>query len=242
MGAAAPPSVEQLRARLRVAGDAGRARALHRFFQADPGGYGAGDTFVGVRVPDVRRLARAARGLALDDVAVLLRSPVHEERLLALLVLVDAYARGDGATRDVVFAFYLAHVAQVNNWDLVDASAPYVVGAHLAARDRGLLDDLAASPSVWERRIAVLATFHFVRRGEGADTLRLAARLLADRHPLIHKAVGWMLREVGKRDPGALARFLDAHAGAMPRTMLRYAVERLAPAERQRYMRADRPG
>lgn len=216
------------------------ARFLQGFFKTGPGQYAEGDRFLGIRVPALRRLARELRGLALPDAVELLRSPMHEERLLALLILDDAYARGDRATRSAVARLYLRHTRFINNWDLVDASAPYILGPHLEHRDRRVLVRLARSRSLWERRIAVVATFHFIRQHDFADTLRLAELLLGDRHDLIHKAVGWMLREVGKRDVATLESFLHLHAGRMPRTMLRYAIERLPEAARRRYMRAPR--
>ena len=230
-------NLAQARAALRSHADPGVARVLQRFFKTGPGEYGAGDVFLGVKVPPVRALAKRCRELPLPGVLELLQSPFHEERLLALLVLVQQYAKGDDALRRQVYGAYLAHTRFINNWDLVDASAHLIVGPHLAGRrTTAPLVALARSASVWERRIAVIATFHFTRRGEFAPTLRLARLLLTDRHDLIHKAVGWMLREVGKRDGDALRGFLDEHYAPMPRTMLRYAIERLAPAERRRYM------
>ena len=215
------------------------ARVLQRFFKTGPGQYGEGDVFLGVKVPPVRALAKRCSDLPLADVLRLLRSRFHEERLLALLVLVGQYARGDDTRRQHVYDLYLANTAYINNWDLVDTSAHFIVGPHLAGRPGTTpapLLKLARSASVWERRIAIIATFHFIRHREFAATLRVAKLLLADKHDLIHKAVGWMLREVGNRDVAVLGHFLDAHHKAMPRTMLRYAIERLEPDERRRYM------
>lgn len=226
--------------RLRAMGDPARAQVSRWFFKTGPGEYGEGDRFVGIRVPELRRLAATLDALPLAEVVRLLASPLHEARLLALLLLVRAYAHGDEARRERIYALYLAQTRRINNWDLVDVSSEHIVGRHLAARDRSVLDRLAESPLLWERRIAVLATFHFVRRGEFGDTLRLAARLLDDREDLMHKAVGWLLREVGKRDLAAEENFLKEHAGAMPRTMLRYAIERFPEPLRQRYLRAGR--
>jgi 3-methyladenine DNA glycosylase AlkD len=226
--------------RLKGLGAPERARVSQSFFKTGPGEYGEGDVFVGLTVPQVRTLVKELFPLPERTTLALLRSPVHEARLLALLLLVRAYARGTEEQRERIYGLYLANAHWINNWDLVDCSAEHVVGAHLMTRGRAALDALAASPLLWERRIAVIATFHFIRRGQFADTLRLAERLLGDREDLIHKAVGWMLREVGKRDAAAARAFLDRHAPAMPRTMLRYAIERFPEKERQGYLRAGR--
>jgi 3-methyladenine DNA glycosylase AlkD len=225
--------------RLEALGDPERARVSQSFFKTGPGEYGEGDVFVGLTVPQVRTLAKEVQSLSQPEVIRLLRSPLHEARLLALLLLIRAYAKGDEAQRERTYALYLQNTRFINNWDLVDCSAEHIVGAHLWARDRSTLDTLAASRLLWERRIAVLATFHFIRRGAFADTLRLAARLTADREDLMHKAVGWMLREVGKRDLAAEEAFLIKHSGVMPRTMLRYAIERFPEELRQRYLRGE---
>jgi 3-methyladenine DNA glycosylase AlkD len=231
-------SPDDLRGALREVADPDRAGSMAPYLGAVPGGYGEGDVLLGVRVPETRRIARAAMrgGLGLDGALELLRSEVHEERLLALVVMVERHRRGDARERRAIYDAYLAHTAHVDNWDLVDTSAPEIVGGELLDGERGVLDGLAASSSVWERRIALLATFAFIRAGELDDTYRLAERLLDDRHDLIHKAAGWMLREAGKRDEPRLIAFLDQHAPAMPRTMLRYALEKLEPAERARLM------
>lgn len=238
---APPPTLDEVRARLREHASPRDALGARRYFKTGPGEYGEGDVFIGVRVPAVRRLAKEFRALPPEDAAELLRSPVHEERLLALHLLAGAYARGDDAVRGRVFETYLANTRHVNNWDLVDSSAADIVGAHLAGGGRTLLDRLAASPSPWERRIAIVATLRFIRRGELADTLRVAALLLGDRHDLIHKAVGWMLREVGKRDRAALEAFLREHGRGMPRTMLRYAIERFPEPLRRAWLRGEPP-
>ncbi len=226
--------------RLRGLGSEARASASRRFFKTGPGEYGEGDVFYGLTVPQVRAVVAEVSPLPERVTLALLRSPVHEARQLALLVLVRAYACGDGAARERIFACYLANTRWINNWDLVDCSAEHIVGAHLSGRDRAPLDALAVSASLWERRIAIVATFHLIRRGVFDDTLRVAGMLLADREDLIHKATGWMLREVGKRAPEVERAFLDRHAPAMPRTMLRYAIERFPEAERRRYLSAGR--
>lgn len=224
--------------RMRALGDPRRAVHSQRFFRTGPGEYGAGDRFLGLTVPQIRGLARECSGLPLTELETLLESRWHEARLLAVILLEDAYRRGDAKTRDRVYRLYLRRTDRINNWDLVDTSAPGIVGAHLLGRSRAPLRKLARSRSLWERRIAVVATQHFIRHGEFEDTLQLAELLIEDEHDLILKAVGWMLREVGKRDERTLTRFLDRVAQALPRTALRYAIERLTPSQRKRYMTA----
>jgi 3-methyladenine DNA glycosylase AlkD len=243
-GSTPPPTdLNQLRRELRDAAEPERVPELQRLFKTGPGGYGEGDVFFGVRVPAVRFVARRHAGLSLEDLTNLLRSPVHEERLAALVILVRRYGRADEQQRQRIYDLYLANSPHVNSWDLVDVSAPHIVGACLLDRrgaERQVLERLASSPSVWERRIAIMATFAFVREGDCDETLRLARVLLDDEHDLIHKAVGWMLREVGKRDEELLVGFLQQHADDMPRTMLRYAIERLDAPLRADLMAAGR--
>jgi 3-methyladenine DNA glycosylase AlkD len=233
------PTAGEIEARLHAMGDPEHARFVAGYFRTGPGEYGEGDRFLGIRIPALRTLARELRGAPPDTAAALLRSEWHEARLLALLLLVDAYARGDEATRGAVYRLYLDSTRFINNWDLVDSSAPGIVGAHLAEGDRGVLERLARSDALWERRIAILATQHFIRRGDFGTTLRIAEMLVDDRHDLIHKAVGWMLREVGNRDRAAEEAFLRRHHRTMPRTMLRYAIEKFPPDLRQAYMRGE---
>ncbi len=234
-------SAADLLAALRQAARPGDAAILQRFFKTGPGEYGEGDRFLGVRVPALRALVRAhRRAVSIDTATELLTSPWHEARLLGLLVLVDLFKRGDEPARRAIYQRYLAHTGHINNWDLVDLSAEHIVGGWLFTRSRRPLDRLARSRSLWERRIAVLATFHFIRRGQFDDTLRLADRLRNDPHDLMHKAVGWMLREVGNRDPARLRAFLTRHAGALPRTLLRYAIEKLPRAEQARWRAVPR--
>ena len=221
---------------LRDRADPEAAQALQRFFKTGPGEYGEGDRFLGIRVPDLRRIARRYHELTMTEVKELLRSPDHEARFVALLLLIQKYERGEPEERDAIHRLYLAETGHVNSWDLVDLSAPMLVGRHLESRDRSLLQHLAESSSVWERRIAVLATFHFIRNEEYEDTFAVADRLLEDPHDLIHKAVGWMLREVGKRDLERLEAYLRPRYSRMPRTMLRYAIERFEPEARRRYL------
>ena len=215
------------------------ARNLARFFKTGKGEYGAGDKFVGVRVPAARAIAKDFTDLSPGDLNDLLDSEFHEHRFAALAILVAQYKAadraGDAAEQERLVDFYLAAMrrGRINNWDLVDSSAEFILGEYLYDRPRDLLERLARSGILWERRIAVLATFAFIKHGDASTTLLLAERLLDDRHDLIQKAVGWMLREVGKRvDRDVLVQFLREHAARMPRVMLSYATEHLSPAER----------
>jgi len=225
--------------RLRAMADPERAKILQGFFKTGPGQYAEGDVFLGLYVPQVRRLAAEYRALPLPEAVLLLRSPLHEARLLALLLLIRAYDGGDEPLRERIFDLYLRHTRFINNWDLVDASAEHIVGRHLRDRSRDPIRLLATSDLLWDRRIAVLATFHYIKRGEFGETLAVARQLLGDREDLIHKAVGWMLREVGKRDGAAEEAFLRRHSKTMPRTMLRYAIERFPEERRQAYLRGE---
>ena len=216
-----------------------KAQILKRFFKTGPGEYGEGDVFLGIQVPALRRLAR--ENIELDESALqsLLRSSVHEERMLSLLILIQQYIQGTDERRRRIYGIYLANTSFINNWDLVDVSAEHVMGHFLMRRSRRPLYRLAKSRSLWERRIAILATFHFIKRKEFNDTLKIAAILLSDEEDLIQKAVGWMLREVGKRDLDAEEQFLRKTYRKMPRTMLRYAIERFPEEKRKRYLRGD---
>ena len=209
---------------------------LQRFFKTGPGEYGEGDRFIGVTLPIIRAVGREYRGTPIVELAKLLRSPVHEERTLALLLLVEAFKSGDEPARRRIYNLYLANTRFINNWDLVDCSAAQIVGGWLRGRSTAPLTRLAKSKSLWERRIAMLATFDGIRRNTFNDTFRIATLLLHDDHDLIHKAVGWLLREVGKRDGAAERAFLADRYKTMPRTMLRYAIERFPEGERRRYL------
>jgi 3-methyladenine DNA glycosylase AlkD len=230
-------SYSSIHGTLRELADPVVARSAQRFFKTGPGQYGAGDRFLGIRVPQLRRLVRAIQHAPLPSVTALPESAWHEERLLALMLLVRQYACGDQATRMRIARLYLARRRHINNWDLVDSSAHQILGPHLQDADRRLLDRLARSHSLWERRIAILTTLCYIRQRDHDDALRIAELLIADREDLIHKAVGWMLREIGNRDPKVERRFLDAHAAHMPRTMLRYAIEKFPVRERARYLK-----
>jgi len=237
-------AADDVRKELRSMADPVKAAILQRFFKTGPGQYGEGDLFMGIMVPHLRKISKKFSQLRLGEVRTLLYSQVHEERLVALLILVCRYNSSSNSMKEKeeIVKFYLDNIKHVNNWDLVDMSAPYILGAHLLVDNnigdrtqRLLLYKLAKSENIWERRIAIVSTHHFIRNGDFSDTLKIAEMLLHDRHDLIHKAVGWMLREVGKRDVAAEEAFLEKHWSIMPRTMLRYAIERLPESERHRY-------
>ena len=212
------PDIPEIKAALKKNADERKAAVLRRFFKTGPGEYGEGDRFLGITVPVLRRLARQLRDLPLAGVRRLLRSPVHEERMLALLILIGRYRAGSVSEKTRIYRFYLRNLGGINNWDLVDLSAKPILGAYLFDRDKKPLYRLIESPSLWERRIGFLATFYFIEKKRFQDTLRMAARLLCDKEDLIHKAVGWMLREIGKRDPAADIRV----AGCSIRVHSRY--------------------
>lgn len=224
---------------LKRLGDRATAAQTARYFKTGEGEYGHGDRFLGVRMPELRRRVAEFQGLSIPAIKRLLRSEFHEVRQFALLILVRQFERGDEQARQRIFDLYLANTRHINNWDLVDISAPYIVGPWLARRDKAVLYELATSSSLWERRIAMLATFYFIRNEKYRDTLRLAARLRDDPEDLIHKAVGWMLREVGNRDRAALEGFLGRHYRNMPRTMLRYAIEKFPQGRRRAYLQGE---
>jgi 3-methyladenine DNA glycosylase AlkD len=232
---AVAPTLVGLRRRLRALADRSHAEASRWFFKTGRGQYGEGDRFLGIRVPVLRTLVREYAPLSRAAVASLLQSPWHEERLLAALLLVHQYEHGTAADRTAIFRLYLRSLRHINNWDIVDASAPAIVGRHLDGTGRATLLRLAKTKRLWSRRVAMLATFHDIKRGAHGDAVAIATVLLKDEHDLIHKAVGWMLREVGQRDREILEAFLDAHAAEMPRTMLRYATEKFTPARRRHY-------
>jgi 3-methyladenine DNA glycosylase AlkD len=231
----------QIRQELKKYGNKDKAAFLPKFFQAFPGGYGEGDFFIGVTVPEQRRIARKHFCLvSLNELEDLMRDPVHECRLTALFILVLKYERAKSeAEKQAITDYYLGNIDHINNWDLVDSSAYKILGAHLFDKERNLLYELARSGKLWRQRIAVIATLYFIRNGDFADTLKLAGILLDHEHDLIHKAVGWMLREVGNRDFECEYRFLKKHYQAMPRTMLRYAIEKFDPGLRRQFLSGD---
>lgn len=231
--------INEVRRDLKKLAKPAKSQTLQRFFKTGQGQYGEGDKFIGVMVPDIRRVAKKYRDLPLKEAVSLLHSPIHEERLCALLIMVDQYSRGDSKKQKKIFDLYLKNYKYINNWDLVDLTAPRIVGAYLMNKPRAILYKLAKSKNLWQKRIAIIATFQFIYSGQSKDTIKISEILLSDQHDLIHKAVGWMLREVGKRcDEKILLAFLDRHCQNMPRTMLRYAIERLPEKRRQKYLLA----
>jgi 3-methyladenine DNA glycosylase AlkD len=230
-------TVQDIQERLKRLGNKEHAAVSQRFFKTGPGEYGEGDIFFGIRVPVLRKLVKEYSDVSVEDAALLLRSQIHEERLLALLLLVRLFATGDEATRSIIYGKYLENTAFVNNWDLVDSSAEHIVGAYLMNRSKAVLYRLAESEELWERRISIMSTFHFVKRHEFSETLKIAKMLIFDRQDLIHKATGWMLREIGKRHLQTEESFLKMHYKEMPRTMLRYAIEKFPEQKRQRYLK-----
>lgn len=233
--------VEEVQQALRAVASLEKAAHSARFFKTGPGQYGEGDVFIGVTVPEQRKIAKASfRPILFKDLKRLLKSPVHEERLTALLMMVLKFQKGNEVTKRAVFDLYMEEIEHINNWDLVDSSAPYIVGPWLDVNEYKMkvLTRLAHSDVLWERRIAMMATFHYINKCHRSDeALQIITLLLHDQHDLIQKAVGWMLREIGKRvSEATLLAFLDEHAHTMPRTALRYAIERLTPTQKQMYM------
>lgn len=229
-------TAREISKRLHLLADKEKAKVLQGFFKTGPGQYGEGDVFLGITVPALRRLARECGDTSVAEAARLLHSSIHEERLLALLLLVRMYEEGDDRMKGRIYKLYLKSTRYVNNWDLVDLSAPNIVGNHLLDRNRRTLYALAKSRDLWKRRIAIMATFALIKQNDHADALKISGLLLNDDHDLIHKAVGWMLREVGKRSLAAEERFLKQNYKNMPRTMLRYAIERFPEGKRKRYL------
>jgi 3-methyladenine DNA glycosylase AlkD len=229
-------TANEISKRLQKMGDKEDAQFLQRFFKTGPGQYGEGDIFLGIRVPAVRNLAKEYKDLPLKEALSLLKSPYHEVRLFALISLVNAFAKAKEPSQKKIYDLYLANTNYINNWDLVDLSAPNIVGAYLFAKNRKPLYQLVKSKSLWERRIAVLATFYFIKNNQFDDCLKIAEILLGDKEDLIHKAVGWMVREVGKHDIQIAEAFLRKYCRTMPRTMLRYAIERFTPEKRRMFL------
>lgn len=215
------------------------AEILQKFFKTGPGEYGEGDIFIGVRVPDLRKLAKEFQDIAIPEIRAFLASSIHEERFLALLILALNYERGDDVEKKKIYDLYLENTSCINSWDLVDGSAHHIVGAFLMDKNKAPLYRLAKSENFWERRIAVISTFHFIKHHQFRETLEIGKILLTDPEDLIHKAVGWMLREIGKRDLAVEETFLKKHAMKMPRTMLRYAIEKFPEPKRQRYLKGN---
>lgn len=217
-----------------------RAEMSLRFFKTGPGQYGEGDKFIGANMPDIRKACKLFKDLPLNEIQKLLNSPIHEYRLSGAIILANKYPKSNNADKQKIFNMYLKNVAEnkINNWDIVDVTCEHIVGAHLADKNKKILYELAKSDNLWERRVAMISTFFYIKRGDPAVALYIAEILLNDKHDLIQKATGWMLREVGKRvDEQILTNFLEEYASIMPRTMLRYSIEKLQPDQRQYYMR-----
>lgn len=227
---------QQLERELQEAADPERAKSNAWFFKTGKGQYGEGDRFLGITVPTQRKIAMRFRDLPLPEVAALLASPFHEYRFAAVEILVAQYEDGGEARRQEIVDFYLGQTTRINNWDLVDTSAPYILGEHLKKRSRKLLDTLAVSPLLWDRRIAIVSTLTLIKGGELKDTFRIARKLLGDEHDLIHKGVGWALREAGRVSRAELTEFLRRNYTRMPRTALRYAIEHYPPHQRKRIL------
>ena len=229
-------NLKKLKKDLKEKSNPKKAKISQRFFKTGKGEYGEGDIFLGVMIPGIRAVAKKYLDLDLKDVKDLLNSDIHEHRLTGLLILVGKYEKGD---KEKIFNFYLDNSSRINNWDLVDVTAPRIVGNFLLDKPRDILHSLAESDNLWERRIAIISTFSFIKENDFKDALKIAKKLLQDKHGLMHKAVGWMLREVGKKDIKELESFLKKHYKNMPRTMLRYAIEKFPEEERKKWLKGD---
>ena len=227
----------QIQKDLRKSANPRKAKVLQRFFKTGPGQYGEGDVFLGITVPESRKIARKYENSSFQEIEKLLESKVHEERLVALLILVEKY--NNISERQDIIEFYLKNTKYINNWDLVDLSSDKILGEYLLDKEKSVLYNLAKSNNIWERRIAIVSTYSFIKNNEFNETIKISKMLLDDKHDLIHKAVGWMLREVGKRDLAAEELFLRENYKKMPRTMLRYAIERFPEAKRKAYLNGE---
>jgi 3-methyladenine DNA glycosylase AlkD len=214
-----------------------QAKLLSRFFKTGKGEYGEGDVFIGLKVPQQRKIAKKYKTTKLKNIEFLLKNKIHEFRLTALFILIDQYQKSDKKFKKEIFNFYLKNKKGINNWDLIDLSSPNIIGNYLIDKDKSVLYKLAKSNSLWDKRIAVLSTFAFIRNNKFEDSLKIAEILINDKHDLIHKAVGWMLREVGKKDLKIEEEFLRKHHKKMPRTMLRYAIEKFPKQKRILYLK-----
>lgn len=230
-------SLEELRQTIKKSANPAQAKILSRFFKTGRGEYGEGDEFLGIKVPISRSIAKQFKDLTLTEIQELLNSPIHEERLIALFILIEHFKKADEHTKKIIFNFYLRNTKRVNNWDLVDISAERIIGVYLLDKDNNVLFKLARSKNLWEKRIAIMSTFHFIKNGNYETTLAIADMLLKDEHDLIHKAVGWMLREIGNRNLKVEETYLEKHYKIMPRTMLRYAIEKFPEKIRQAYLK-----
>ena len=230
---------QEISKRLRNLANPDIAEHSKHFFKTGQGEYGEGDRFLGIRVPEIRALLKKCEAVSLEAIQTLLMSAFHEVRLFALLLLVQKFAKGDDQEKTAIYELYVHNLHRVNNWDLVDSSASQIIGSYLEARDKQLLYKLAKSSSIWERRIAIMSTFYFIRNNQFEDALRLSELLLQDDEDLIHKAVGWMLREIGKRNEAVEQAYLKLYYKKMPRTMLRYAIEKFPEQERRKYLSGE---
>lgn len=230
---------ENIQKELKRLGNKEYAARLRKYFKTGKGEYGEGDRFLGIRVPVLRKLVKKYRKISIGEVSELLKSQFHEERLFSLLVLVDIFKTANNEDKKIIYTLYLSNTKFINNWDLVDASAGYIVGAYLLTRDKKPIYMLARSKILWERRISIMSTLHFIEYNKFVDSLNIAEILLDDEEDLIHKAVGWMLREIGKRDFELVERFLGKYYKSMPRTMLRYAIEKFPEEKRKSYLKGE---
>ena len=230
---------ENIQKELKRLGNKEYAARLRKYFKTGKGEYGEGDRFLGIRVPVLRKLVKKYRKISIGEVSELLKSQFHEERLFSLLVLVDIFKTANNEDKKIIYTLYLSNTKFINNWDLVDASAGYIVGAYLLTRDKKPIYMLARSKILWERRISIMSTLYFIKYNKFVDSLNIAEILLDDEEDLIHKAVGWMLREIGKRDFELVERFLGKYYKSMPRTMLRYAIEKFPEEKRKSYLKGE---
>ena len=231
-----PGQITELKSKIKSLADKKVAETMQWFFKTGKGDYGEGDVFIGLKVPVQRKLAKEFKDLSLTEIKELLTSIVHEERLISLIILIDKYQKADEKGKYEIFNFYLKNRKGINNWDLVDISAPKIIGKHLLEKDKSILFKFALSKNLWERRIAILSTWEFIKNNNYKPTLQIAGILLKDKHDLIHKAVGWMLREIGKKEIAVEEKFLKSCYKKMPRTMLRYAIEKFPETKRKKYL------
>jgi 3-methyladenine DNA glycosylase AlkD len=229
-------SLNEIRSEVKNASNPQQAKILQGFFKTGPGQYGEGDVFAGLKVPVSRSIAKKYTGISFADISELIGSKIHEERLIALFILIAKYKKADLPLKEKIFRFYIKHIKHVNNWDLVDLSAPNIIGTHLLNKEKDILYTYAVSKSLWVRRIAVISTFAFIRNNELIHTFAISDILINDKHDLIHKAAGWMLREAGKRDYASLEEYLIPRYNNMPRTMLRYAIEKFPEERRKEFL------
>ena len=230
-------SLEEIQKQLKSLGNKEKAKKHQSFFKTGPGEYGEGDVFIGVTVPELRKLAKENKTIGPNEIKQLLQSPIHEERLLSLFILIHRYSKGGEPEKKRIYELFLKNTKFINNWNLVDSSAGHIIGAFLFGKSKKPLYDLAKSKNLWERRISIISTFYFIKRNQFSDTLKISKILLSDKEDLIHKAVGWMLREIGKRNISIEENFLKTNYKNMPRTMLRYAIEKFPEPKRQRYLK-----